>query len=118
MENGLPSELVERACALNGVDGAVIALKEGLLVAAKAPGGLKPDTLAAFLPQLFSRVEQATTTMQLGELQNLTFLVGDRSWQIWKAGTVFFAAVGKPNELLPGAQLKMLAAQLGRLNKG
>lgn len=117
VDAGLPSELVNRACTLNGVAGAIVALNDGLLVAAKVPPELKPETLAAFLPQVFSRVEQATATMQLGELQSLMFTAGDRPWQIWKAGPVFFAAMGRPNELLPGAQLRVLATQLSRQSK-
>ena len=111
---GLPAELVERACKLNGVAGAVIALKDGMLVAANVPPEFNPETLAAFLPQVFSRLEQATTAMQIGALQSLMFTAGDRPWQIWDAGSIFFAALGRQNEMLPGAQLKVIAAQLAR----
>ena len=118
MQNlNLPVEVLKRAIGLAGVDGALIALREGLLVGSKLPAGLKPETLAAFLPQVFSRVEQSTMPMQLGELQNLMFTAGDRPWQIWKAGPFFFAVLGRPNELLPNAQLKILAAQLARQSK-
>ncbi len=115
----LPKELVERACALNGVAGAVIALKEGLLVAAQLPPEFEKETFGAFLPQLFNRVEQTMESLQIGPLQNLMFTAGERPWQIWKAGeNVFFAAMGRPGELLPGAQLKLIAAQLARHTKG
>ena len=113
----LPAQLVARACALNGVAGAVIALKDGMLVAANVPPELKAETLAAFLPQVFGRVEQAATAMEIGSLQTLMFTAGGRPWQIWDAGSVFFAALGRPNELLPGAQLKVIAAQLTRQSK-
>lgn len=116
-DEDLPAVLVNRACALSGVSGAVVALAEGLLVAAKAPPELKPETLAAFLPQVFSRVEQATTPMQIGELQSLMFTAGDRPWQIWKAGSLFFAAMGRPHEVLPSAQLRVLASQLARQSR-
>ena len=114
LDGRIPSEIVDRACTFNGVAGAIIALQEGVLVAAKLPPELQSETLAAFLPQVFTRVEQATTPMQIGELKNVTFTAGDRSWQIWKAGIVFFAALGRPNELLPASQLKLLASQLAR----
>jgi predicted regulator of Ras-like GTPase activity (Roadblock/LC7/MglB family) len=114
LDGSLPAELVERACRLAGVAGAVITLKEGLVVAAKVPPEMNSETLGAFLPQLFSRVEQSTTSMEIGALQSLQFTAGDRPWQIWKAGAVLFAVLGRPNELLPGAQLKIIAAQLAR----
>jgi len=114
LDGRLPSQLVERACSLSGVAGAVIALQEGLVVAAKVPPEFAQESVAAFLPQLFSRLEESMERMKIGELQNLMFTAGDRPWQIWKAGNVFFAAMGRPNELLPGAQLKVIAAQLAR----
>jgi predicted regulator of Ras-like GTPase activity (Roadblock/LC7/MglB family) len=114
LDDRIPSELVARACTLNGVAGAVVALADGLLVSATVPPEFKAETIAAFLPQVFSRLEQAAGTMQIGELQTLMFTAGNRPWQIWRAGSLFFAAVGRPNELLPGAQLKIIAAQLAR----
>ncbi len=118
LDGKLPAELIERACQINGVAGAVITLKEGLVVAAKVPPDLKAEALGAFLPQLFNRVEQSTQSMEIGELQSLQFTAGNRPWQIWKAGAVLFAALGRPNELLPGAQLKIIAAQLARQTGG
>jgi predicted regulator of Ras-like GTPase activity (Roadblock/LC7/MglB family) len=116
--SGLPAEIVGRVASLSGVAGAVIALKEGLLVAHKVPNELNPETVAAFVPQVFSRVEQSTSVMEIGDLQNLSFTAGDRPWQIWKAGALFFAVMGRPNELLPSAQIKIYAAQLARQSKG
>ncbi|MEI6351769.1 MAG: hypothetical protein WCP06_11770 [Verrucomicrobiota bacterium] len=111
------SQLVVRACGLKGVAGAVIALKDGMLVEANVPSEFNPETLAAFLPQVFARVEQATGAMEIGLLQTVMFTAGDRPWQIWDAGSVYFAALGRPNELLPGSQLKVIAAQLTRQSK-
>ena len=110
----IPTEIVNRACALNGVAGAIVASCEGLLVAAKLPPELQPETLAAFLPQVFSRLEQAIEPMRIGDLKSLVFTTDDRPWQILRTGTLFFATMGRPNELLPNAQLKMLAGQLAR----
>lgn len=114
LDEAIPATLIERACALSGVAGSVIALKDGLLVAARTPEEFTAETIAAFLPQVFSRVESAAGSMQIGEFQTLMFTAGDRPWQIWKAGGLFFAAIGRPNELLPSAQLKIIAGQLAR----
>lgn len=118
VEGRQPSILVDRACALRGVAGAVIALADGLLVAASVPKEFTAETIAAFLPQVFSRLEQAAGSMKIGEVQHLSFIAGERTWQIWRAGDLFFAAIGTPNEMLPGAQLKILAAQLARQTRG
>ena len=117
VESRGPMEIVERACALNGISGAIVASGEGLVIAAKLPPELNAETLGAFIPQVFSRLEQAVEPMRIGDLKNVMFTAGDRPWHILKSGTLFFAAMGRPNELLPGAQLKMLATQLARLAK-
>ncbi len=51
-----PSDIVTRAMELPGVAGAVIALADGLKVASQIPADLNGDTLAAFIPQIFARV--------------------------------------------------------------
>ena len=113
----VPADLVARACCFPGIAGAIVASHDGLLVASKLPPELQAETVAAFVPQVFSRLEQAVAPMQIGELQNVSFTAGERPWQILKAGNLFIGAMGRPNELLPIAQLKMLAAQLARQAK-
>ena len=48
-----PNEIVSKAATLDGVDGALIALPDGLLVASRIPTNMNADTIAAFLPQVF-----------------------------------------------------------------
>jgi len=107
-------EIVERACAFSGVSGVIVCSRDGLLVAAKLPPELDPTSVAAFIPQVFSRLEQAIEPMRIGDLHNVAFTAGDRPWQLHKAGSLFIGAMGSPNENLPVAQLKMLATQLAR----
>lgn len=109
-----PNEIVERAVALDGVVGALIALPDGLLVAAKVPPEFNADTLAAFLPQMFARVSQCTKELRMGQLNNLNFTVGNVPWRIFKIGAIFFAAFGRAGVPLPTAQLAALAAELDR----
>lgn len=109
-----PNEIVARAVALDGVAGALIALPDGLLVAAKVPPEFNADTLAAFLPQMFARVSQCTKELRMGQLNNLNFTVGNVPWRIFKIGAIFFAAFGRAGVPLPTAQLASLAAELDR----
>lgn len=109
-----PNEIVARAVALDGVAGALIALPDGLLVAGRVPPEFNPDTLAAFLPQMFARVSQCTKELRMGELNNLNFTVGNVPWRIFKIGAIFFAAFGRAGVPLPTAQLTALAAELDR----
>lgn len=112
-----PNEVVSRAAALDGVAGALIALPDGLMVANRIPADLNGDTLAAFLPQIFSKVSQCTKELRMGELNNLNFTVGNVPWKIFRVNSIFFAAFGRAGEPLPTAQLAALAAVLDRKNK-
>ena len=107
-----PNEIVSRTSSLDGVEGALIALPDGLLVASKLSNNLNADTLAAFLPQIFGKVSQTTKELRMGELNNLNFTVGNVPWKIFRVNAIFFAAFGRAGEALPTAQLAALAAEL------
>jgi len=109
-----PKEVVARAAALPGVAGAVVALPDGLRVASEVPADLNADTLAAFLPQIFERVNQSTRELRMGPLNNLSFTVGGVPWKIFRISSVYFAAFGRPGEQLPTAQLAGMALELDR----
>ncbi len=107
-----PNEVVSRAASLDGVAGALIALPDGLMVASKLSADLNGDTMAAFLPQIFGKVNQCTKELRMGELNNLNFTVGNVPWKIFRVNAIFFAAFGRAGEPLPTAQLAALAAEL------
>lgn len=110
----MPNEIIERAMKLPGVTGAIIALGDGLKVAHQLPAELNADTVAAFLPQLFSRVSQCAKELRMGELNNLNFTLGNIPWKIFRVNAVYFAAFGVAGVSLPTAQLAMLAGELDR----
>jgi predicted regulator of Ras-like GTPase activity (Roadblock/LC7/MglB family) len=112
-----PKEIVERAMQISGVAGAVITLPDGLKVAAQLPPELNPDTVAAFIPQIFERVGQSTRELRMGALNNLRFTVGNVPWKIFRINAVYFAAFGRPGERLPTPELAQLAAELDRKTK-
>lgn len=112
-----PNEIVSRAAGLEGVAGALIALPDGLMVASRIPADMNGDTLAAFLPQIFSKVSQCTKELRLGELNNLNFTVGNVPWKIFRVNAIFFAAFGHAAQALPTAQLAALAVELDRKKK-
>ncbi|MGA2853326.1 MAG: roadblock/LC7 domain-containing protein [Verrucomicrobiota bacterium] len=112
-----PREIVTRAVTLPGVAGAVVALYDGLMIASQVAPDLNPDTLAAFLPQIFARAGQTTKDLHMGEINNLSFTVGNVSWKIFHVNAVYLAVFGRPGEALPAAPLVALAGQLDRKNK-
>jgi len=112
-----PNEVVTRAAALDGVGGALITLPDGLMVASRLSPDLNGDTLAAFVPQIFGKLSQATKELRMGELNNLNFTVGNLPWKIFRVNAIFFAAFGRPGEPMPTAQLAALAAELDHKSK-
>jgi hypothetical protein len=109
-----PNDIVARAEVLDGVAGALVALPDGLMVAGKIPPEFNADTLAAFLPQIFGRVSQCSKELRMGELNNLSFTVGNVPWKIFRVHAVYFAAFGRAGQSLPTPQLAALAAELDR----
>ena len=109
-----PKEVVFRAAQLPGVAGALVALPDGLRVASQVPADLNADMLAAFLPQIFERVNQSTRELRMGALNNVSFTVGNVPWNIFRVNSVYFAAFGRAGEGLPLAQLAALAAEIDR----
>lgn len=110
----MPQDIIERAIKLPNMAGAIIALPDGLKVAHHLPSELNADTVAAFLPQLFSRVSQCSKELRMGELNNLNFTIGNIPWKIFRVNAVYFAAFGRAGEPLPTAQLAVLAGELDR----
>ena len=109
-----PADVVARARDLPGVAGALVTLTDGLRVASQVPAEFNADTLAAFIPQIFERLNQATRELRMGALNNVNFTVGNVPWKIFRVGSVYFAAFGRAGEGLPTAQLAALAAELDR----
>ncbi len=110
-----PSELIKATCSLPGVAGAVIALEEGLVVAQKLPDGIAAETIAAFMPQIFSRVDRYTGEMQLGDTSELKLQTTQGPCHFFRLGKVFFAALGRSGENLP-AGLRFVADEIARQN--
>jgi predicted regulator of Ras-like GTPase activity (Roadblock/LC7/MglB family) len=107
-----PNEVVQRAVVLEGVYGAMVALPDGLLVAAKLDASLSGDTVAALIPQMYSKLSGCTKELRMGELNNLHFTVGNVPWKIFRVNGLFFAAYGAAGQALPSAELARLASDL------
>jgi predicted regulator of Ras-like GTPase activity (Roadblock/LC7/MglB family) len=109
-----PAEIVQNTVKLNGVAGAVVALQEGLQVASSLPDGVKSDVVAAFLPQIFARLNQYAGEMRLGDVDDLLFTTHGAHCQIYRLGYVYFAVLGKPGESLPWHELRLVSEELAR----
>ena len=110
--NWSPNDIVENVAKLPGVSGAVVAMQEGLLVAQHLPGHLNGEAFAAFLPQIFARLNQYSGEMKLGEVDELAISARGAQCHLFRLGEVLFATVGKPGEPLPVEALRVCANQL------
>ena len=113
-----PAELVAGCTGLPGVAGAMIALQDGLLVASSLPPlDGKIDTLAAFVPQIFGRMNQYSKELKFGEVQVISFAVERGTLAIFRAGVIYFAALVKPGQPVPMPELNLVAVELSRHSK-
>jgi predicted regulator of Ras-like GTPase activity (Roadblock/LC7/MglB family) len=109
-----PKDVVSRAMALPHVAGVVVALPDGLRVAGDVPAEMNADMLAAFIPQLFDRMNLSARELRMGALNNVGFTVGNTAWKIFRVNAVYVAIFSRPGKPLPGADLAALAAELDR----
>ena len=109
-----PAEIVAGTVKLPGVSGAIIALQEGLQVATSLPEGIKSEVVAAFLPQIFARLNQYSGEMKLGEVDDLLFTTHGAHCQIYRLGIIYFAVLGHPGAALPWHELRLIATELSR----
>ncbi|HEY3898215.1 MAG TPA: hypothetical protein VGM54_06360 [Chthoniobacter sp.] len=109
-----PAEIVSGTVTLPGVAGAIVALQEGLVVSAFLPEGVKSDVIAAFLPQIFARLNQYAGEMRLGDVDDLLFTTHGAHCQIYRLGYIYFAVLGKTGESLPWHELRLLTEELAR----
>ncbi len=112
-----PNEIVQRSTRLPNVAGTLIALQDGLLVAANMPSDLKTETIAAFVPQIFGRMNQYSRELQMGETTAVSFTVDVGTIQVYNAGIIYFAALAKTSEPLPLRELQLIAGELSRHTK-
>ena len=109
--------MTEKCSTLRGVAGALIADSDGLLVSGKWGGNVEPDSVAAFVPQIYRRFREYATELQLGEGENFTLMIENIPFQVFKSGSNFLAILGKPGEVLPKPQLSAVAKCLAQTGK-
>lgn len=107
-------QIAQQIVSLAGVSASVIATADGLLVAGQVPAPMKAETLAGFMPQMFSRMATYTEGAQLGTLRVLTLQAGQAPCAIFKAGPLYLAVLGHAGHALPEALLERIAGELAK----
>jgi predicted regulator of Ras-like GTPase activity (Roadblock/LC7/MglB family) len=109
-----PAEIVQKIQAMPGVAGALLSSRDGLLVAGQVPAPLKAEMLAAFLPQMLSKISGSTEEVQLGPAHALRLSTGHIQCAVLTAGKLCLAVLSKPDQRLPETVLERIAAELGQ----
>jgi hypothetical protein len=92
-------------------------MQDGLLIAGHLPPGLNGETIAAFLPQLFSRVMQYSKELKFADSDHVTFIIQNVPLRIYRVGGIYFAVLGRESESLPESSLRLIASHLGPQSK-
>jgi len=109
-----PAEIVQRISALTGIAGALLASKDGLLVAGQMPAPLKAEMMAAFLPQMFTHIGGRAEEVELGTLRALKLTTSLGDCAVFQAGELCLAVFGLPGQTLPEPALERIAAELAQ----
>jgi predicted regulator of Ras-like GTPase activity (Roadblock/LC7/MglB family) len=111
-----PAEIVQKVSEMSGVAGGVITTADGLLVAGTVPESQNVETLAAFLPQIFARLNQYAGEMQIGMLTSLNMATVEAPCAIYKSGKLYLGVIGRAGQTLPDAHLQRIASEIARRN--
>ncbi len=109
-----PAEIVQHIIKLPQVAGAVVALQEGLVVAHDLPEPMRGEVIAAFLPQMYARVNQYADEMKLGQIDEVLLTSNGAQLQLFRLGYVFFAVLGEAGATLPPREMRLIADELAR----
>jgi predicted regulator of Ras-like GTPase activity (Roadblock/LC7/MglB family) len=107
-------EIIDQTVTLPDVAGAVVCLQEGLLVAENLPGEMKGETMAAFIPQMFARLNMYTGEMKLSAVDDILMTTNGAHFQAYRMGQVYFAVLGQQGGALPWESLRIVMDELAR----
>ena len=100
------------------VDGAMVVLTEGLLVASKVSTNQNTVEMAAFLERALGRVNKCAEEAHVGELSQLEFTAQGVPWKIFRLHGVLFAAFGRAGGMLPIPELAEIAGEFELKKRG
>jgi len=69
-----PQEVVEQLASRKGIEGALVALEDGMVVASQLPVGFNADFVAAFLPACYQRSVELLKSLNFAETDRLTLV--------------------------------------------
>jgi hypothetical protein len=92
-------------------------MQDGLLIAAHLPPGLNGETIAAFLPQMFTRMMQYSKELKFGESDNITFILNHVPLRIYRSAASISLPWAVRTNRCPRLPLRLIASHLGPQSK-
>lgn len=111
-EEWRPESVVARLRLLDGVDGAVIASREGLVVASDVSSYVDSDIFAAFLPEITVRTTVYVTEMNLPAPDLMEISLGEQKLLLIPAGDLFVGLIAARSAIIPVEKVRDMAQGL------
>ncbi|HYE31453.1 MAG TPA: roadblock/LC7 domain-containing protein [Methylomirabilota bacterium] len=109
-----PQEIVKATAALAGVQGALIATADGLVVSSQLPPELRAEAVAAFVPSLLTRAQQMAKELSIRDAAEVTITLAQTIIYAAPAGAQTLVAFGKRGLPFPVDSLNVIARELAR----
>jgi competence ComEA-like helix-hairpin-helix protein len=108
-------QVAARFSELTDFSGCMLIHEDGLVLA-QSWNHPSAEALGAFAPQMFKKIHRYVKPLKLGEMNSLCFFVGHQPITVVRSGTIYFAALHKPDKLTKKqvSLAQALAMELGR----
>ena len=108
-------QVAARFSEITDFSGCMLIHEDGLVLA-QSWNHPAAEALGAFAPQMFKKIHRYVKPLKLGEMNSLCFFVGHQPITVVRSGTVYFAALHKPDKLTKKqvSLAQALAMELGR----
>ena len=108
-------QVAARFTELTDFAGCMVIDDDGLVLA-QSWNHPSADALGAFAPQMFKKIHRYVKPLKLGEMNSLCFFVGHQPITVVRSGSIYFAALHKPDKLTKKqvSLAQALAMELGR----
>ena len=86
-------EIVRMICTLKGVDGAILAMSDGVFLTGELPSHLDQTSISVFAPQLFRKVSRYMRELRVGQVSRMSVFTDQQPISIFRAGEVYLVVI-------------------------
>ena len=86
-------EIVRLTGKLQGVEGCMLAMADGIFLTGQLPDRLDQNAVSVFAPQLFKKVGRYMRELRVGQIRRMTIFTDQQPLSIFRAGDVYLIIV-------------------------